>query len=103
MEITGDKVRVLFANTGSGLTIGGAPPASALKGFAVAGADRKFVWAEARIEGDSVLVWNDQVHQPVAVRYGWADNPEVNLYNKEQLPAAPFRSDDWPLPWVRWW
>jgi sialate O-acetylesterase len=74
-----------------------AQPAGALKGFAIAGADRQFVWAEARIEGDTVVVSSPQVSQPVAVRYGWADNPEVSLYNKAGLPASPFRTDDWPF------
>jgi len=102
------KMRIAFDHVGSGLTIGvgpstrpGVPPApvaSELKGFAIAGADKHFVWADAKIDGDSVLVWSNQVSEPVAVRYGWADNPEVNLYNKEGLPAAPFRTDDWPFP-----
>ena len=65
-------------------------------GFAVAGPDRKFVWAEARVEDGAVVVWSRDVPRPVAVRYAWADNPEVNLYNAEALPASPFRTDDWP-------
>jgi sialate O-acetylesterase len=61
---------------------------------AIAGADKKFVWAQARIEGDKVVVWSDQVTQPTAVRYAWADNPEgVNLYNKAGLPASTFQTD----------
>jgi sialate O-acetylesterase len=56
----------------------------------------KFHWAEARIDGDSVIVWSNDVPQPVAVRYGWADNPDCNLYNKADLPASTFRTDDWP-------
>ncbi|HKR23012.1 MAG TPA: hypothetical protein VJS17_10475, partial [Pyrinomonadaceae bacterium] len=67
-----------------------------VKGFAIAGADRKFVWADARIEGDTIVVSSPQVTKPVAVRYGWGDNPLVNLYNKAALPASPFRTDDWP-------
>lgn len=67
-----------------------------LKGFAIAGADRKFVWADAIVEGDHVLVSSPQVPAPVAVRYGWADNPEVNLVNATGLPASPFRTDEWP-------
>jgi sialate O-acetylesterase len=67
-----------------------------VKGFAIAGADRKFVWAEARIEGQQVVVSSPKVQAPVAVRYGWGNNPEVNLYNAADLPAAPFRTDDWP-------
>lgn len=68
-----------------------------LKGFAIAGEDRKFVWAEATVEGDHVIVSSPQVAAPVAVRYGWADNPEVNLVNATGLPASPFRTDDWPM------
>ena len=77
----GDRVRVHFKYGADLKTIDGGP----VKGFAIAGEDRHFVWAEARIEGDSV-----------AVRYGWADNPIVNLYNGAGLPASPFRTDDWP-------
>jgi hypothetical protein len=73
-----------------GLVAKGGP----LKWFAVAGADKKFVWADAKIEGDAVVVSSPKVPQPVAVRYAWADNPEgCNLYNGEDLPAAPFRTD----------
>jgi len=72
-----------------------AAPGAALKGFTIAGNDQKFVVASATIDGDTVTVGSDQVKSPVAVRYGWADNPEVNLYNKALLPAAPFRSDKW--------
>jgi len=67
-----------------------------LTGFAVAGKDRQFVWADATIDGDTVVVSSDKVPQPVAVRYAWADNPACNLYNKERLPASPFRTDPWP-------
>jgi len=66
-------------------------------GFAIAGADRKFVWAEAKITGpNTVEVWSDQVSDPQAVRYGWADNPVCNLYSNANLPTTPFRTDDWP-------
>ena len=65
-------------------------------GFAVAGEDRRFVWAHARIEGSRVVVWSEQVPQPVAVRYAWSNSPPTpSLYNGEGLPAAPFRTDDW--------
>ena len=67
-----------------------------LKGFAIAGPDRVFHWAEAQIDGNTVIVWSPQVREPVAVRYGWADNPDCNLYNRAGLPASPFRTDDWP-------
>jgi len=67
-----------------------------VKGFAIAGEDRRFVWADARIDGDAVIVASPKVLKPVAVRYGWADNPIANLYNGAGLPASPFRTDDWP-------
>ena len=70
-------------------------PKDKLIGFFVAGEDRKWVGAEAKIEGDSVVVSSAQVAKPVAVRYGWANSPRCNLYNKEGLPASPFRTDDW--------
>jgi sialate O-acetylesterase len=62
----------------------------------VAGADRRWVWAEAKIEGDRLVVWSPRVPQPVAVRYAWSSSPrDPTLYNREGLPAAPFRTDDW--------
>jgi sialate O-acetylesterase len=65
-----------------------------LSEFAIAGADKKFVWAKAMIAGDKVIVWNDAIATPLYVRYAWADNPvNPNLYNKEGLPASPFRTD----------
>jgi len=105
LTIEGNKALVKFDNMGTGLTIAAAPstqpgvpqaePSSELKGFSIAGEDKKFVWANAAIEGDHVVVWSDQVKTPVAVRYAWANNPECNLYNKEGLPASPFRTDTW--------
>ena len=74
----------------------GEVPFGALKAIAVAGEDRKFHWGEARIEGDTVVVRCAEVPAPVSVRYGWANNPDCNLQNKEGLPASPFRTDDWP-------
>ena len=71
--------------------------AGELKGFAIAGADKKFVWAKAEIQGDKVIVSSPEVTEPVAVRYGWADFPVVNLWIKEGLPASPFRTDDFPM------
>jgi sialate O-acetylesterase len=92
MKIEGNKIILTFTNTGSGLLAKGD---GELKYFAIAGADKKFVWAKAKIEGNNVVVWNDQVLNPVAVRYAWADNPEgANLYNKEGLPASSFRTDE---------
>jgi len=72
------------------------PVKGELKGFAVAGEDKKFAWAEATIDGDTIVLTSPEVPHPVAVRYGWADNPACNLFNKEGLPASPFRTDDWP-------
>lgn len=71
-------------------------PQSELEGFAICGADRKWVWAEARIENSSVVVSSPAVPEPVAVRYAWANNPTCNLYNGVGLPAVPFRTDDFP-------
>jgi sialate O-acetylesterase len=67
-----------------------------LTGFSIAGQDRNFVAAKAIIEGETVLVSSPSVAKPVAVRYGWAADPECNLYNNASLPAVPFRTDDWP-------
>ena len=92
MSIEGSKIRIKFSNTGSGLIARDGK----LKHFAIAGEDRKFVWADAFIDGDSVLVESAEVPSPVAVRYAWANNPEgCNLYNREGLPAVPFRTDRW--------
>jgi len=93
VAVEGDKIRVKFKHTAGGLKTsdGGAP-----KGFAIAGEDHKFVWAEAKIDGDSIVLWSKDVAKPVAVRYAWADNPVCNLFNKIDLPASPFRTDDWP-------
>jgi sialate O-acetylesterase len=89
--IEGNKIILSFRNTGSGLI---ANDGEALSEFAVAGADKKFVWAKGKIEGDKIIVWSDAVTNPVYVRYAWADNPvNPNLYNKEGLPASPFQID----------
>jgi sialate O-acetylesterase len=93
MEIQGNKIVLRFDHVGGGLVARGAGP---LKGFAIAGKDRKFVWAQAEIKGNTVVVSSDAVAAPVAVRYAWADNPVCNLYNQAGLPASPFRTDDWP-------
>ncbi len=87
---SGDKVIISFGNTGGGLiTIDGEAPQE----FAVAGADKKFGWAHAKIEGDKVIVWSDEVKDPKFVRYAWADDPvDPNLYNREGLPASPFEA-----------
>jgi sialate O-acetylesterase len=87
-------IRIRFDHADAGLaTLSGQDA----KGFAIAGDDHKFVWANARIEGNTVFVWSDAVAHPVAVRYAWADNPECNLINKAGLPASPFRTDNWPV------
>ncbi|MCC9167720.1 sialate O-acetylesterase [Pontibacter harenae] len=93
-EIKGDKVVLSFSETGSGLAT---KDNGKLSGFALAGSDQKFYWADAVIEGDKVIVSAAQVKSPVAVRYAWADNPDANLINKEGLPAVPFRTDSWNL------
>jgi len=111
MKVEGNEIRIEFTSVGGGLRtrtsdIPNAPNLKkrgykftlgdgAVTGFAVAGEDRKFVWAAGRIEGDSVVLDASQIAKPVAVRYAWADNPECNLYNAEGLPALPFRTDDW--------
>ena len=89
VQFAGNQARLNFSHTEGGLAARG----DALKGFAVAGTDGKFVWADAKIEGNTVVVSSAQVPQPAAVRYGWASNPIGNLYNKEGLPASPFRTD----------
>jgi sialate O-acetylesterase len=93
MTIEGNQAKLKFqfadgmhAKTGDKLT-----------GFAIAGEDKKFVWADAKIEGDTVLVSAPGVAKPIAVRYAWADNPECNLFNGAGLPASPFRTDDFPM------
>jgi sialate O-acetylesterase len=110
MKIEGGKIRLSFINLGGGLTSQpGAtliPRAEApkdtpladseLKRFEIAGEDKKFVWANAKIDGATVVVWSDKVPKPVAVRYAWAENPTgANFFNKAGLPACPFRTDDW--------
>jgi sialate O-acetylesterase len=92
MSIAAGTIRVRFSNTGSGLVAKDGD----LKGFAIAGKDRKFHWASASIDGNSVVVSSPEIPDPVAVRYAWADSPDCNLFNAEGLPASPFRTDDWP-------
>ena len=116
-KVEGDKIRITFRSPTGGLVAQPVDknytvcsldnaykplvrnsPNSELEGFAIWGADKKWVWADAKIDGDTVLVWSSAVPKPVAVRFAWADNPTVNLYNKAGLPAAPFRTDD--EPWI---
>jgi sialate O-acetylesterase len=94
MERAGEKIVLTFDHVGGGLySFDVREPV----GFAIAGEDRKFVAAQARIVGpDQVEVWSEQVQSPVAVRYAWADNPVCNLQSREGLPVTPFRTDDWP-------
>ena len=88
--VEGGRIRLSFSHVGGGLTARG----GALKGFAVAAADKNFVWAQAAIEGESVLVWSEHIKEPRFVRYAWANNPEATLYNGAGRPASPFRTDD---------
>jgi len=92
MRVEGKGIRIAFSQVGAGLQAKG----QTLQGFTIAGADRKFHRAAARIEGDSVVVSSPEVDAPIAVRYAWADSPECNLFNRDGLPASPFRTDDWP-------
>jgi sialate O-acetylesterase len=96
VEFKDGKAFVKFSEIGSGLKI--KDKYGYIKGFSIAGPNKKFHWAKAElINENTVAVYSDEVPNPVAVRYGWADNPDdVNLYNKEELPANPFRTDDWP-------
>jgi sialate O-acetylesterase len=93
VKFTDGKAILSFANLDGGLEARG----TALSGFAIAGPDQKFIWATATIDGEKIVVSNPNVPQPMAVRYGWADFPVVNLFNKKGLPATPFRTDNWPM------
>lgn len=90
------KALISFTETGSGLKI--KDKYGYIKGFSIAGSDKKFHWAKAEIvDNKTIVVYSNNVKNPVAVRYGWANNPDdVNLYNQENLPANPFRTDNWP-------
>ncbi len=93
MKIEGNKAIISYRFfTGNGLKT---KDGGSVKGFAVAGADRKFYWADAKIVGNRIELTCADVPQPVSVRYAWADNPECNLYNGADLPACPFRTDMW--------
>jgi len=102
--IKGDKVHISFDHVGKGLIVGKKiklEPTAEVKGgklehFSIAGEDKKWVWADAKIEGDTVVVSSKEVKKPVAVRYGFTMNPaNANLYNKDGIAASPFRTDDW--------
>ena len=88
----GNRIRISFTNNGTSLST---KDGKEVTGFAVAAKDKQFYWAKAIIEGNEVIVYSDKVAEPVAVRYAWADNPECNLVNSEDLPAVPFRTDEW--------
>lgn len=98
MEKQGSKIVLGFADTADELKTSDGKP---LRGFAIAGADRKFVWANAKIEGSTVVVWSDEISEPQSVRYNWANNPDGNLVNAAGLPASPFRTDDWEVAAAR--
>lgn len=104
MKVEGSKIRLFFDHVGAGLMVGkktGREPTvevkdGKLKRFAIAGTDKKWFWAEAVMDGANVVVSSPDVKEPVAVRYAFTQNPEgANLYNKDGLPASPFRTDDW--------
>lgn len=109
MAVEADKIRLRFTHTHGGLIakpLSGEPnmvslvrnsPGGELEGFAICGEDRKWQWADAKIDGDTVVVWSLQVPKPAAVRYVWSNNPLCNLYNGSGLPAGPFRTDDFPM------
>ena len=92
MRVKDHKIILSFKDTKGGLIAKG----GTLKSFSIAGSDQKFVWANAEIKGNKIIVSADNVPDPVAVRYAWADNPECSLYNGAGLPASPFRTDTWP-------
>lgn len=91
-RVDGSQIRIKFSNMGSGFRIEG--QYGYINGFQVAGPDLKYSWAQAKQEGDEIVVFSDSVQHPVAVRYDWANTPDGNLYNKEGLPAVPFRTDN---------
>ncbi|MCA1947130.1 MAG: 9-O-acetylesterase [Armatimonadetes bacterium] len=94
MTVRDGKAILTFAECGSGLVARNGAP----RGFAIAGADRKWHWAQAEILGpNKIAVWSPEVPNPVAVRYAWASNPLCNVYSAEGLPLSPFRTDDWPM------
>jgi sialate O-acetylesterase len=107
MKIEADKIRIAFDHVGSGLLVasrnGGfeplvKEPQGKLRRFAIAGEDKKWFWADAVIDGKTVVVSSPDVPKPAAVRYAFEMNPEgANLYNEAGLPASPFCTDDWTM------
>lgn len=95
MEVVGDKVRITLDHVSDGGLW--SFDVKEVIGFSIAGKDQKFVWADAKILSDNVVeVWSDEISKPAAVRYGWAQNPRLNLFDRNGLPVTPFRTDDWP-------
>jgi sialate O-acetylesterase len=96
MTIEGEKIRINLETAGD--TLRSKDKYGFLRGFAIAGEDKKFRWAMAYLDGNSVVVFSPHAPQPVAVRYAWSDNPgPLDLYNTGGLPALPFRTDNWPV------
>ena len=93
MSIVGNKVSIEYDNVEQGLVVNN--KYGYIEGFAIAGVDKKFEWAQAYLDGDRVIVSSERVPNPVAIRYSWSNNPDVNLFNSGGLPAAPFRTDNW--------
>ena len=93
MKVEGKTMRITFDHTDGGLN---AHNGSTVNGFAIAGEDHIWCWADAKIEGNSVAVSSSLVSDPIAVRYGWSAFTNANLYNGAGLPAFPFRTDNWP-------
>jgi sialate O-acetylesterase len=87
-----NSIRLHFANTDGGLVVKGAK----LEEFAIAGEERKWYWADAHIEGDTIVVSSPSVPKPKEVRYAWQSNPAATFFNGAGLPAVPFRTDTWP-------
>ena len=114
MKVKRNEAILSFNHVGAGLEARALPPRSGgtssmvynadtghlespLAGFSICGEDHKFVWAQSKIEGRTLVVWSPNVPKPVAVRYAWAECPPVNLVNGDGLPASGFRTDDWPV------
>jgi len=95
MSVAGNKVILTFTHAAGGLRT---VDVNEVRGFAICGEDRKWVWASAEITGaETIDVWSDEVASPVAVRYAWAENPVCNVFSKDGLPMTPFRTDDFPM------
>ncbi|TAH19334.1 MAG: 9-O-acetylesterase [Cytophagales bacterium] len=94
MQVNGDKAIISLKYTGNGLVV--KDRYGYIKGFTIAGEDKKFYWAKAYLENGKIVIYSENVSKPVAVRYGWANNPEdLNLFSKDGLPVCPFRTDSW--------